>query len=561
MAKASFLTSPFGEVSVEATPFFTRICAPETLAGDWALGWWHARAAGDQAVFARSFWSSQLAVGPRPAPVRAEVDAFTSRWGFTAVLDRETEGLPAGHRARVQAYTRGFNQGRHRRGQELPWTPEDSHLLVRSLGFLEWWESREPVRRFLQEAWKAGLPWDHIVDLYPEVGPTPPSEVHGGSALDPPLSAGAWDLIRQIRRFRGGSSLLFSGSRTTDHRPLLGVSYVNDVTEPGLPFLSVAIETPGRALRGLSRPGHPGFLAGQTGTLAWQAVPGIDDIMDLAPNPARWAGADQCGTLGALLALEDAGTVEQAESRTRDRGSATLDFTAVDLLGESARWAAGPRWNRPGPRDAWFPQASPSEAFPGHRAPPGAWVDPPFDPGKINAETVAGSLVRTRSRLPGELLPVLRFLLPDSEDGQRLRRWTGSPETGPEAQAFETLAGAAIGAFWETSPLVPPPGSVVFHALLPTVLDLLQAPHSAWMPSGTKNQRLAQAVRRAFGPGRTRERALLAATAPKACWTETSVGRPRIWAVTTAFCASPGEGPWKVFLTDDETEVPTFHQW
>jgi hypothetical protein len=142
-----------------------------------------------------------------------------------------------------------------------------------------------------------------------------------------------------------------------------------------------------------------------------------------------------------------------------------------------------------------------------------------------------------------------------------LRRWNGSPEKGPEAEAFEALAGAVIAAFWEGSPRVPEPGSPVFHGLLPTVIRLLQAPHSAWMPSSEKNRRLAEAVRRAFAPGRPPGPPLLASTAPKACWTETPGDRPRIWAVTVAFTASAGDDDWRVFLTDDETEPPVFRGW
>ena len=564
MAKQQVQVSPFGDVLVHTYPSHTHIEAPSPLAGDWALGWWHAKAAGEEAVFARDFWRGSLGVPPRPSPARTEIDAFVSHWGFTADLGREAERLSIGFRGRLEAYVQGFRQGR-KRGKETPWILEDCLLLARTMGFLEWWETRAPQIAFLLEAWEAGLSWAQVLDLWPGLGPEPDRGTWKGLAVPPPFSPEAQTLVNKIRRFRPGTVWVIPGHRNSSGRPLMAVTSVSDVTEPGLPFLAVRLDTPGRSIRGLSRPGHPGFLSGRTAALVWHVAPAIDDTVDLRileRNDKRtlagvWAGTGHLGTLESLLILEDTSTAEDAKEATRGLGSACLDVAAMDSRGGLAQWAQGPRWLRTSPRDAWLPAPWGSVTQEGPRA----LVEETGTPsGRISPDVLESLILSPHPPQPGQILPALRFLLPDTEDGQRLRRWIGLPEKGPEAQNFQRIYAAVLECFWEKSPRVPGPISPVFQALVPVVDRLIEAPHSAWFPSSEKNHRLAEAVRKAFSPGHPTV-AVLGRRATKAFWTEEHGGKPRIFAATVALVADPGEPGWRTFLTDDETESPVFTMW
>jgi len=565
MAKQHFLVSPFGELNLHIHTDHVRIVASDQLAGDWGLGWWHAHHSGDEAVFSRTFWRGELGTEPRPSLGRTELDAFIDHWAFDADLPLETSGLPAGLRSRVQAYSQGFNQGRRRKRKEALWSPEDCHLLARTLGFLEWWETRAPQIRFLLEAWQGGLNWDRILDLWPGLGPEPDKTNWKGLQLPAPFSPEARGFVNRIRRFRPGSAWVIPASATLEGRPLLGGGFVTDVTDPGLPFLPVRIDTPVGSVRGLSRPGHPGFLAGRTGWMAWFVAPVVDDTVDLRILDQNrtlagvWAGTGRTGTLGSLLSLEECANVDQARERTSGVGSASLDMSAVDSAGSAAQWAHGPRWLRPNPRDAWLPSSWDSEVAVTARSFSEACRTPA--PAKASLESLERLLSQTKSPLPEEALATLRFLLPDTEEGRRLRRWTGFPEKGPEALTFERLYAAVLEAFWESSPKIPGWDSPVAQSLAPLLDRLVQAPHSAWFPSHEKNHRLAEAVRRAFVPGRQPGPAFLGRRAPKSCWTEALGGKPRIFASTVAVVADPGTAEWRVFLTDDETEVPSFQIW
>lgn len=566
MGKQHTLASPFGEVRIRILSDHTHVEATTPLAADWGLGWWHAHQAGDEAVFERTFWRGELGADHHPSVGRTELDTFIDQWGFEADLPLEMASLSAGHRSRVQAYTLGFNQGRRRKGKEAPWTPEDCQLLARTLGFLEWWEVRAPQRAFLLEAWRAGLSWARIADLWPGIGAEPDSSSWDGLSSPPEFSPEAWTFLSRVRRFRPGVVRVVPASRSTEGRPLLGASYVSDVTDPGLPLWAVRIDSPAGTVRGLGRPGHPGLFSGKTVHLAWHAAPAIDDTIDLRVVEKEqgkvltgwWAGAGRSGTLGSLLALEEVLTVEEAQEQTATRGSASLDFAAVDAHGGAARWAQGPRWNRSAPRDAWLPTLGGAGAVVGFREPP---VPPGEGAGRTGPEHLEALLSQTKSSLPEEALAIFRFLLPDNEEGQRLRKWTGTPEKSPEGALFERVYQEILAEFWAGSPLVPGRDSPVAQSLARTVDRLIQAPHSAWFPSQEKNHRLAEAVRRAFVPRHPGASPLLGRRAPKACWAEVQGGKPRIFASTTCLVVDPVEPVWRVFLTDDETEVPSFAVW
>lgn len=565
MNKQRTLSSPFGEASVAWGPAEVTIDAPDLLGGDWALGWWHGQACGDEAVFARSFWRGTLGAGNRPSAARTEIDTFVGHWSFKADLGLESSHLPLPQRARLQAYADGFNEGRRRHGKEDPWSPEDCHLLARTLGFLEWWESRAPVVEFLLQALASELPWAPIVDLWPGLGPEPDRRAWDGVEFPRPFSPEARTLVNAMRRFRPGQLWIVPANRAVAGRPLLGASWVSDVTEPGLPFTSVRIRRPEGTLRGLSRPGHPGFLAGRTQHWSWAATPVVDDSIDLrvldragARSLAGvWAGGGRAGTLQALLTWEECTSVEQARVRTEGLGSAPLDVAGVDRTGGTAAWALGSRWSRP-PREAWLPTPWGTSSTAVSRTEPSRLGAPEELAGRVDPEGLQALVSRSAPLRIDEILAPVRFLLPDTEDGRRLRQWTGDPPQGPAAQAFERLAVALWDCFWEGSPVCPAPGSPVVQALLPQVDRLLRAPHSAWLPSADKNRRLAEAVRRAFAPGAPAAEPNLRRLAPRALWTEVQGAKPRVLATTVAVVTDPGEAGWRVFLTDDESLTPEF---
>jgi hypothetical protein len=291
----------------------------------------------------------------------------------------------------------------------------------------------------------------------------------------------------------------------------------------------------------------------------WHTAVAVDDTIDLRlvdRGPVRsvsglWAGTGRWGSLGALLDLEEAPNLEQARERTQGRGAASLDVSAADATAVG-QWALGSRWVRRTPRDAWLPAPW------GDRLPVTERRFAAAEPtGRATKETLEVKLGSSRAPTEG-LMATLRFLLPDTEDGAMLRRWTGEP--GPVARRFERVYTAVLDVFWASSPVIPAPNSPEAQALQTQIDQLIQAPHSAWLPSSEKNQRLGEAVRRAFATPGEGQTDLLSRRASKSLWTEVH-GTPRTFAMTAAFVADPGDSAWEVFLTDDETVPAVFRSW
>lgn len=558
MNRHRLLTSGYGSVALDLESQALRIRSPEVLGVDWGLGWWHGRWGGEGAAHSRRLWRA----APAARPGQASLGFFES-WGFDAGLPSESASLSVAQRARIEAYCQGFNEGWQRPARESPWTPADCHLLVRTLGFLEWWETRAPEIEFLLALVEGGVSWDHLLDLWPDLGAEPDRSPWKGLTL-PKAWSQATAFVHGCRRFRRGATLTVPASQSSTGRPLFAASFVTDVTEPGLPFVPVLLDGPGGQVRGLSRPGHPGFLAGKTSRLAWVATPVVDDTVDLRildrfeaqTLKGVWAGLEGAGTLAALFDLEEAGTAEAARDKTLGRGTATLDVIASD--GQSTlAWPLGSRWVRPRPRDAWLPSPWGAETPAGPRQ---RSQGPQVLQGRWTPSDLEGQITRV-DPLGVELwLAPLRFLLPDTDRGRALRRWTGTPSSGPEARDFEALVASVWNSFWEPSPRMMGSRSPLVSTFLPQVARMIQSPHSTWFPSGEKNRRLGEAVRRAFGTGELPSLGATGRLAPKALWVE-DLGKPRTFAATVAVVVDPGVPGWRVFHTDDETEEPRFETW
>lgn len=561
MNRHRLLNSSFGSVALDLEPHTLRIRAPEALGLDWGLGWWHGRWGAEGAAEARRLWRATLGSASRPA--QGGLDGFFGSWGFATGLEDEASSLSEAQRARVEAYCEGFNEGWQRPSRESPWAPADCHLLVRTLGFLEWWETRAPEVEFLLGLVEGGLGWDRVLDLWPDLGPEPDRSPWKGLTL-PRSWSEASHLVHRRTRFRRGSVFVVPSNQSVPGRPLLATSFITDVTDPGLPFVPVLLDGSGGQVRGLSRPGHPGFLAGKTPRMAWTATPVVDDTIDLrildrsegTTLKGFWSGLARSGTLGALLDFEEAPNASWARDKTQGRGTASLDVTACDPQ-QTLSWPLGSRWLRPRPRDAWLPTPWGAETPAGPRL---RTQDVPPLPGRWSVSTLEAQVTRLApSRVEGWLAP-LRFLLPDTDRGRALRRWTGTPHDGPEARDFEAVVASVWACFWEPSPRVPGAHSPLVPTLLPQVERLIQSPHSAWFPSSEKNRRLGEAVRRAFVAGGPPELGAVGRLAPKSLWVE-DLGRPRTFAATVAVVVDPGAPGWRVFHTDDETEETRFETW
>lgn len=536
----------------------------------WAQGWVHARTRADEALFARALFRSELSQSHKPGMAHSEIDAFIRSWGFDENLRQERTALSPEHMGQLLSYARGFEE--QRQSQRLwpwqrheypatPWQPEDSLLLSRTFGFMSWWETRGELTWFLLELIQKGVDWARLCDLIPDLGDEPDRRLWDSLQRPAPLSPEATSLLGKLRRWRTGVRV--NGSSW-------GVSMVTDVTEPGLPFLEMRFDLPEATIRGLSLPGLPGLLTGRSRHLTWNFSPSWGDIVDFrllreGGMSMKWAGQHKTGTLACFLRALSSTSVSQLRRATENQGSAALTLMARDEKGHSQVWELGSRWKRVHPRDAWLPSVASalvgaSGSMPPH--PVQLWLDQQQELPLRSKKVSAASLLTAEVSLQATtLLSQLRFLLPETEQGNSLRRWAGQPSQGPESQLFQRVCTAVLRAFWNTSGVIPDLSSPPLHLLAPAIDRLLGSAHSAWLPSSIKNQVLRQAVHAELAQGTqvaelTSERLF----SPRFLYWETLAGHSRVFAAVVIVTAEAESDTLSVFLTDDENEPPVFHE-
>jgi len=196
-------------------------------------------------------------------------------------LDRREQGL-------LEDYCRGVNHAlsqripwelklcRHR---PEPWTPEDTVLLLRMMGYLTLAASQGEMERLFVEMVQANVAEEKLQELFPGIlnglDVELLKQVRLGNRLVP---AELWGL--PLPRIMASNNWVISGGRTTSGKPLLA----NDVHLEGnrLPgvWCEMSLRCQHRYLLGGTIPGLPGLLVGRNNDLAWGVTYAFMDAED-----------------------------------------------------------------------------------------------------------------------------------------------------------------------------------------------------------------------------------------------------------------------------------------
>jgi penicillin amidase len=172
-----------------------------------------------------------------------------------------------------------------------PWTPLDSVMVVKQLGFELGLNLRHEV--FRGQDMSADLAAHLRVPRYPADGPVT-VRAHGGpvSPVELPEPSRVWlaDLLDGPgERAVGSNAWAVAGSRTASGAPLLANDPHVAFTQPSL-WYQVGLEIGDHTGYGVTVPGIPGLIAGASRDLAWGITNSWADTQDLAtdPPPASW---------------------------------------------------------------------------------------------------------------------------------------------------------------------------------------------------------------------------------------------------------------------------------
>lgn len=227
-------------------------------------------------------------------------DVRARRLALARVAAASESLLSPACRANLLAFSDGVNAAIRRYGLRLPpeflllryrpapWTPLDSVMIVKQLGF-------DLALNLKYEVFRASLDpalYDTLgVPRYPADGPVTvpttavPAPLVGSPVATLPAESRLWlSGLLNGERQAGSNAWALAGHRTASGAPLLANDPHVLFTHPSL-WYQLGLETPGSSAYGVTVPGIPGLIAGGNTALAWGITNATVDTQDLCTDP------------------------------------------------------------------------------------------------------------------------------------------------------------------------------------------------------------------------------------------------------------------------------------
>jgi penicillin amidase len=199
------------------------------------------------------------------------------------------DALPPELRRHLTAYCDGINAGLQQKTpwefrlmgyRPDPWTPEDTVLLARMLGYLTLAQSQAEVERLLVEMVQGGVSMEKLEELFPgHLGGLDMDllqRVTLGERVVPPEVL--WSMAAP--RMMASNNWVVAGRRTASGKPLLSNDPHLEVNRLPNVWCELVLRCPERTLMGGSMPGLPGVLVGRSPDLAWGVTYAFADASD-----------------------------------------------------------------------------------------------------------------------------------------------------------------------------------------------------------------------------------------------------------------------------------------
>ena len=217
------------------------------------------------------------------------VDTFFRRMNWGGRTSPRLDALKPEDRSCLEAYCEGINKGCR---QKLPWefrllgyrpdawSPVDTVLMARMLGYLTLAQSQTEVERLCVEMVQAGVPLDKLEELFPgnlaELDIDLVKQVSLGERIVPPEVL--WSIAAP--RMMASNNWVVSGRKTASGKPILANDPHLEVNRLPNVWCEHVLSCGDRTIMGGSMPGLPGLPVGRSPDLAWGATYAFVDASD-----------------------------------------------------------------------------------------------------------------------------------------------------------------------------------------------------------------------------------------------------------------------------------------
>jgi penicillin amidase len=268
----------------------------------WGLGFCHALDRGLQLLLTRILGQGRGSECLAATAELLEVDRFFRRMNWRGNTQREVEKLSPAALLSVQSYTRGINAQLRRsvpwelrlvRHVPEPWTPADTILLSRVIGYVGLAQTQGDIERLFIEMVQGGVDDARLLALFPHI-----PEVRQLNGDDPRLPSR--ELLTQVRlgqravpagvrwlsvvpRLTASNSWAIAPSRSRSGHALFSNDphlEVNRLPNVWYEVVARILSERGHYVMTATMPGLPAPLLGRTRHLAWGATYTFMDAVD-----------------------------------------------------------------------------------------------------------------------------------------------------------------------------------------------------------------------------------------------------------------------------------------
>ena len=255
----------------------------------WGLGYVHASDRGMQMALMRILGQGRASELLSANDETLAMDKFFRLMNWTGHCEVPLGDMTPENMGYLESYCDGVNEGFNRSYPwELKllgcrhenWTPHDTIMLTRMLGYLTLAQSQAEVQRLLIEMVQAGVPDELLEELFPNLLAEMDRDLIAKTRLServvPPDVL--WNLA--IPRMMASNNWVVAGSRSASGKPIVCNDPHLETNRVPNVWYEAVLSCNGRYCMGGTMPGFPCVLAGRNNDVAWGVTYAFVDAVD-----------------------------------------------------------------------------------------------------------------------------------------------------------------------------------------------------------------------------------------------------------------------------------------
>jgi len=255
----------------------------------WGNGYVHGKDRGVQMILMRILGQGRVSEILDSSEDSLAIDIFFRRMNWAGNIENQFTQLSEKNQLSLKSYCDGVNDAW---AEKTPWeykllgykpekwTPENSIMLTRMIGYLTLAQSQTEIERLLVELVQADVSKDKLEELFPNI--------LGGLDIDLIKKVKIYERIVPSNflwevgapRMMASNNWVISGSKTASGKPIMANDPHLEVNRLPNVWAEISLKCNNRYIVGGTMPGFPGVLSGRGTDVAWGVTAGFVDSCD-----------------------------------------------------------------------------------------------------------------------------------------------------------------------------------------------------------------------------------------------------------------------------------------